>query len=514
MRNSVAIRALLVALPLIAIGTLAARSLQLEYGSLTAQQAAARGAQLQAAEAAIDAKLEEAAGNVWSKVSNAAETMQVSGLRAMVLDGTIDLAVIHQGDRRVFPPEDETAIFIPELRKMQLLTGVIASARADFAGNPSLEARSILVRVGDDTAYSFFQCRRAGPDGDICILLGPSFVLPVLRGAIASLAIFPAGTDFVLRDPEGRAIVGVAGGVEPTAHHPLRGTFRGWQLDADLPAIVGTPWHSLVIPIAIALPLLVSWLTLAWHFHRAQREHLAEVARRAEITAQLSHELRTPLTNLRLYTDLIRRKGAANAAVLDDYCGIMESEIDRLGRLTENAIAFARSDNTESPGNAQAIPDEALQGILARHEPILAAASCPVTISGGAGVPCRFDLASFERIVVNLLDNARKYAAGGPIEISTAMKTEMLSVAVRDYGPGIAPGDRERIFEPLNRGSRNGTDGFGLGLAAVRRLARANGGDARVEDAHPGARFVVSLRVAAPIPSGDAGDAQADFQDD
>ena len=69
-------------------------------------------------------------------------------------------------------------------------------------------------------------------------------------------------------------------------------------------------------------------------------------------------------------------------------------------------------------------------------------------------------------------------------------------IAVRDYGPGIQPNERRKIFEPFSKAKRDeaGTKpGVGLGLALCRRLARANGGELTVEDAKPGARFVLRL---------------------
>jgi signal transduction histidine kinase len=117
-------------------------------------------------------------------------------------------------------------------------------------------------------------------------------------------------------------------------------------------------------------------------------------------------------------------------------------------------------------------------------------------MDGRAGEVRLFDRHSFERIAVNLLDNARKYAPGSAVEISTALRGDSLNLEVRDYGPGVPPNQQRRIFQPLVRGQNTGASGFGLGLATVRQLALQNGGDAWVEDACPGARFCVEMKVA------------------
>ncbi len=84
------------------------------------------------------------------------------------------------------------------------------------------------------------------------------------------------------------------------------------------------------------------------------------------------------------------------------------------------------------------------------------------------------------------------------IEISTGQSADTLRLTVSDRGPGIAVDQREQIFEPLERGVTAKASGFGLGLAAVRALARQNGGDCRVEGNEPGARFVLTMSVRAP----------------
>ena len=99
--------------------------------------------------------------------------------------------------------------------------------------------------------------------------------------------------------------------------------------------------------------------------------------------------------------------------------------------------------------------------------------------------------------------NAAKYAPSddGPARMVPESRDDgrFVRVAVRDYGPGIPTSERRKVFEPFSKAKRDeaGTKpGVGLGLALCRRLARAHGGDLTVEDAKPGARFVLSLRRA------------------
>ncbi|MEP7346927.1 MAG: ATP-binding protein, partial [Gemmatimonadaceae bacterium] len=118
----------------------------------------------------------------------------------------------------------------------------------------------------------------------------------------------------------------------------------------------------------------------------------------------------------------------------------------------------------------------------------------------------RGDESLLKRVVMNLVDNAIKYTpAGGQVKVSTKREGEMALVEVADSGPGVAPDDRQRIFERFYRAAWNGDGGgaskpagAGLGLAIARWVARAHGGDVVLarSDAH-GSTF----RVAIPCPS-------------
>jgi signal transduction histidine kinase len=139
---------------------------------------------------------------------------------------------------------------------------------------------------------------------------------------------------------------------------------------------------------------------------------------------------------------------------------------------------------------------------LERHEPVdllaLAAEEAahydteasgePVTVSG--------DRLLLRRLVRNLLENARRYAGSGPIEISVTSPPGRAVLEVRDHGPGVPSDERERIFEPFYRlaTARENGRGSGLGLALVREIARRHGGEAVCLAAEGGgSRFRIDL---------------------
>jgi signal transduction histidine kinase len=117
-----------------------------------------------------------------------------------------------------------------------------------------------------------------------------------------------------------------------------------------------------------------------------------------------------------------------------------------------------------------------------------------------APVPVRVDRAAVEQVLLNLVDNACKYAAvSTPARIHVALETsgDRAVVRVSDHGPGISRSDRRRLFQPFSKSDReaaNSAPGIGLGLALSRRLARAQGGDLSLDArGDGGAVFVLSL---------------------
>jgi len=114
----------------------------------------------------------------------------------------------------------------------------------------------------------------------------------------------------------------------------------------------------------------------------------------------------------------------------------------------------------------------------------------------GHSITVRGDAGLLRRMIRNLLDNARRHG-GGATRIQVGAKAEgTAQLVVEDHGQGIAEADRERVFEPFYRaaGARSAVRGFGLGLAIVRQIARAHGGDVSYAPlASGGSRFTVTL---------------------
>lgn len=225
---------------------------------------------------------------------------------------------------------------------------------------------------------------------------------------------------------------------------------------------------------------------------RSQAEDL-----RRRMVGDIAHELRTPLTNLR-----------AQLEAIED--GLLPANGDTLASLREETVLLARLvDDLQDLALAEAGQlrldvsqvslDQAARAAIAALGPTAEAAGVSLEAEIEPGLPpARADRERLAQILRNLLANAITHSPrAGAVRVAARREGSRLEIAVSDDGPGIAPEHRERIFDRFYRvdpSRSRATGGAGLGLAIVRQLARAQGGDARVEsEPGRGARFIVTL---------------------
>lgn len=217
---------------------------------------------------------------------------------------------------------------------------------------------------------------------------------------------------------------------------------------------------------------------------------------RARLATIVTHELRTPLAVVRGCLELI---GAAEAGLTDEsQRWQLEAlrQVDRLDGMVNSILAglrvLAEDAPVVVPTDVAAVTEvtvASLAAILRRHRPEVTFAERPLQAMASADL--------LGRLFEYLLENGAKYApAGGRIEIHGWRDGGHVRIAISDDGPGIPEGWRDRVFEPFVRRDET-SPGAGVGLFAARHLARAMGGDLRLEDRPPaGSRFVLELAAA------------------
>jgi signal transduction histidine kinase len=229
-----------------------------------------------------------------------------------------------------------------------------------------------------------------------------------------------------------------------------------------------------------------------------------ESARRAFV-ATASHELRTPLTLLQGMLELLDddlREGRVDLDDAHEQVAGAQRQLRRLEHLASDLLDLSRLDS-EAPLRSEPVElGELTRAVAAEFD--LRATDRGMSVDVVPPIaPCwaRGDPGAVARIVRILLDNALRFTPPGEaVRVAAAYHGERATVEVADAGPGVPPSERELIFERFRRGSATGgEEGFGLGLAIGRELARRLGGDlVLADDAATGARFVLSLPIELP----------------
>jgi signal transduction histidine kinase len=219
------------------------------------------------------------------------------------------------------------------------------------------------------------------------------------------------------------------------------------------------------------------------------------LARQRQFVADASHELRTPLTsilaNLELLAEVLdgERGEAARSALRSS---------QRMRRLVGDLLLLARADANRTVARAPTDVGQVLVDVAAELGPVAADHDISVDARPAVVEGSRDEL---HRMVLNLIENAVRHTPPGTrVRASVGPRDGAVVLTVEDDGPGVPEELRERVFERFVRGRGDHGSSSGLGLSIVRAVAESHGGRVVVEDAEPGARFVVRLPRATEAP--------------
>jgi len=290
-------------------------------------------------------------------------------------------------------------------------------------------------------------------------------------------------------------------GVPLTVHAALRAS-------APERLLVGRPPASR-LPIVLGLLALTVALA-AVALLQLRREH--ELARlRADFTSSVSHELRTPLAQILLFGETLALGRVRSDADRRLAVETIVHEARRLMRMVDNVLHFART--TEGRVELEPVQtelDPLVATIVATFAPLAEERGSHVETDIRDSITACVDCGAVRQIVLNLLDNALKFGPRGQtVRLTVERAGDHARIVVEDEGPGIPLVDRHRIWSPyvrLRRERNAANEGSGIGLAVVRELTALHRGMAYVEGASSGgARFVVELPMAGPVPEDASG---------
>jgi two-component system sensor histidine kinase KdpD len=246
-----------------------------------------------------------------------------------------------------------------------------------------------------------------------------------------------------------------------------------------------------------------------------ERASLAEEAQQALLKAEtetlrntllssVSHDLRTPLAAITgAATTLLQGDVTFDASERQELVQTIYEEADHLGQIIRNVLGMTRIEAGAITVKKEWQPVEEIIGaVLNRLTDRLK--DRPVTTNLPVDLPMvSFDPLLIEQVLMNLMDNAIKYTPQGtPVDLSAAVSDGNIVVEVGDRGPGVPPGDEEKIFDKFVRGSVAG-GGIGLGLTICRAIVSAHGGRIWAEDRPGGGaafRFTLPLGEQPRLP--------------
>lgn len=305
----------------------------------------------------------------------------------------------------------------------------------------------------------------------------------------------PEGTVYALIDGEGRILhqagdMAVETGAKPDLSISLSPHLPHWQVAAYFGG--GHPvggsnsaffiLSTLLLAIFVAAILIGGGL-LTWQAHR----NMVDARQKTSFVSSVSHELKTPLTSIRMYAELLREGRVREPEKRERYLQVIVDESRRLTRLVNNVLDFSRLEQGRKHYHIEAVELVAfLRGILEAQRPRLHEAGLAMTDQIPSESICvRTDRDSLEQVVLNIVDNAIKYAAqGGELLVTLEFRADWCQLKFLDRGPGVPPAHRESIFEKFHRVDDSLTarqPGSGLGLTIALRILRDLGGGLRYE---------------------------------
>jgi signal transduction histidine kinase len=278
----------------------------------------------------------------------------------------------------------------------------------------------------------------------------------------------------------------------------------GWRLGVAVGSVSGGRGYLLLGGLLVAA-LCASTLGAGTLLLLQARRDAREAARKTTFVSNVSHELRTPLTTIRMYAEMLAEGRVADVDKRGRYLATITAETQRLSRLVDNVLDFSRLEQGRKKYRREPVDvAEVVASVLEAQGPRLREAQMVVEWEPPVEpVTVETDRDALGQVLLNLVDNALKYAASGKLlRLSLTAAAGRARLRVEDRGPGIPARDRERVFKAFQRLDESltaATPGSGLGLSICRGLLTDLGGEIElVPGEKSGCCFVITLPFVKP----------------
>ncbi|MDE5636814.1 MAG: hybrid sensor histidine kinase/response regulator [Alistipes sp.] len=261
---------------------------------------------------------------------------------------------------------------------------------------------------------------------------------------------------------------------------------------------------------AAAIVLVLLFVVILWRdisrsnrykaeLERANREKETLLSTREQLMLAITHDIKAPLGSIMGYIDLMSRLDIDRRG--ETYLRNMRQSSEHLLRLVTDLVEFHRLDTDRDEAESVTFsPARLFESIVDGFRPIAAAKGVELLseASSDSAAEVTGDPMHIRQIADNLISNALKFTDSGSVSVALSLDGDALRFVIADTGRGIAPEERERIFEAFVRlGSARGIEGFGLGLSIVDRAVRLLGGEVELEsEPGRGSRFTVRVPVS------------------
>jgi len=342
--------------------------------------------------------------------------------------------------------------------------------------------------------------------GDERYVQGLVVVLPALVGWLHEQVVEETGLGETLRIawPELSLTTGPDVGDTPYRFdHRFEDPFASLTATASLSPLPGEGKdpRSWVVLLASLLTLFGILGFIALYRMVAVVVHFAE--RRNNFVASVSHELKTPLTSIRMYGEILRDGMVTDEDRKQLYYETITGESERLSRLIQNVLELSRLEKGTrnvalQAGQVGDVVDEVVR-LLAPHA--RERGFDLITEIGDDLPPVKFDRDALLQVLINLVDNALKFAGDADakeVVVKATRRADGVALTVLDYGPGVPQAQLRRVFQPFFRGEREltrNTKGTGIGLALVRGLVERMEGSVSARNL-PAGGFEVTVALS------------------
>jgi signal transduction histidine kinase len=381
-----------------------------------------------------------------------------------------------------------------------------ALALTDAAGQIWLERQHDPASRGQRTVWAadrpYFVMWRGGAERRAVLLTRTE---SILKQVFAGEPAFSGGQAFCAAvDNEGRIVAGRkdASGraaVRTAAENQLPWTLYVTGLYGMEPAGVSASRRFLMLGTAVMVVFLIAG---TYFIARAIRREMEVARMQSEFVSAVSHEFRSPLTSMRQLSELLVLGRVPSEARRDVYYETLVRETVRLQRLVEALLNFGRMEAGARQYRFEELDAASLvRRVALEFEAQIADGGRHIELREPS-TECRIeaDPEAMSVALRNLLDNALKYSPGQPIVwVEWGRQRECVAIRVRDSGFGVQVSERKAIFRKFVRGSAaavGNVKGSGVGLAMVRHIVMAHGGEVTVES-QPGHGSTFTLLLPA-----------------